>query len=126
MDTKKLIGMLDNRDNLYSGLSQQIFKQLRFITDGINQYFEEIATNIIYDDINIVQDDILLITTKPVRNEFTDQLHQLSVGLPLSIVNSNSAEVIYKFLIDAEMARSQDETLSTPTSIKPISKITVH
>jgi hypothetical protein len=126
MDTKKLIGMLDNRDSLYSGLSQQIFKQLRFITDGINQYFEEITTNIIYDDINIVQDDILLITTKPVRNEFTDQLHQLSVGLPLSIVNSNSAEVVYKFLLDAEMARSQDETLSTPTSIKPISKIKVH
>jgi hypothetical protein len=111
IDDTILFEMLIKRDKVYSELTSRILSKIPVVLEGIEKYFSDSFQNIEYQDITLAQDDIIVITSKPVFNKQQNRYHHLTIGLPISIINKTSSDDVYRFLLDAELAKSKHNML---------------
>lgn len=122
MTTDQLLYMIHRRDLAYNNVTSAILNSIDYVLEGIGLFFDEVDGVIEYADITILQDDNIIITSKPIKSKVSDQLIQISVGLPIEVIAEQSATAVYKFLLNAELVKSQQEQLEETAIASTVQK----
>ena len=113
---EQIYNMVVARNADYDTATRSIFDKMVPVLQGINKYFENVSRNISYGDIYFEEENnVIIIHTEPVYNTKTKQHHQLTIGLPADLLDETESDVIYQFLINAELQKAQQAQLSGNT-----------
>lgn len=105
---QSVLQLFSDRDSAYNELTKTLTSQIDFVFEGIIEYLQINAHNVGWESVDLYDDMIAIVA----RIEIVDAIIEtpssfkiLTIGIPITLLETESSEAIVSFLRDIESTK---------------------